>query len=310
MTAPRAEVPGIVTVIGGGAIGSGWAALFAAHGALVRLVDPDPDAPRRAKAALDCARSLASHAALPGRIEPSADTETALAQAEWVQESLPESLSLKRDVFARLADHLGHHAIVASSTSSFTPGELAHDLPFAERFLVVHPLHPVYAVPVVELCAGPRTSGHTTERAASVMRALAREPVLVRGEMPGLVANRLTAALLREAFDLVARDIVSPADLDRVVARGIGLGWTTAGPLGTEAMGSGSAGTFVDRYAEPLTRLWESLAAWPALDDDRRSALVRALASGPATNAGEASDAQCAWAKAIVRLLDAAVRAR
>jgi carnitine 3-dehydrogenase len=294
------DVPRVVAVLGAGTIGSGWAALFASRGAIVRILDPDPAALGRAHEALACARSLVPHA-VPGRIEAVGAVEDALPDATWVQESLPESLPLKRQVLAALEHHLASDAVVASSTSTFTPSELAVGLPFAARLLVVHPLQPVYAVPVVELCASAETSETTIERAMRALRALEREPIRVRGELPGLVANRLTAALLRESLDLVARGLVSASELDRLVARGIALGWATVGPLATERLGSGSLETFLESYAEPLSRLWQSLAGWHALDDARRDAIVRALRSGP-----DVSDrllTECGWAGALAELV-------
>ncbi|MDQ3697709.1 MAG: 3-hydroxyacyl-CoA dehydrogenase family protein, partial [Gemmatimonadota bacterium] len=147
-------------------------------------------------------------------------------------------------------------------------------------------------------------------------RALGREPVVVRGEVPGLVANRLTAALLREACDLVARGAVSAADLDAVVARGIALGWTAAGALGTEAIGAGPGGfaAFLDRLEAPLGRLWASLAGWHELSPAQRSVLLdsaRGLAPFPAP-AGTVGDENAhatgepAWAETLTRIARAA----
>jgi carnitine 3-dehydrogenase len=297
------DLPRVVAVLGAGTIGSGWAALFASRGADVRIVDPDPAAPARAQRALVCARRLVPQHehGTPGRIEPVDTLREALRDAAWVQESLPESLALKRRVLASLGNQLASDAIIASSTSTFTPSELCVGLPFAARLLVVHPLHPVYAVPVVELSVSPETSRLTRERAMRVLRAVGREPILVRGEVPGLVANRLTAALLRESLDLVGRGVVSARELDRLVARGVALGWATVGPLATERLGSGSLESFLDRYAEPLSRLWESLAQWHTLDDGLREAIVRSLSS---TADGDADSAdECAWAGALARLL-------
>jgi carnitine 3-dehydrogenase len=294
------DVPRVVAVLGAGVIGSGWAALFASRGAVARIVDPDPAALTRAQEALACALQLAPEHGAPAGIERVDTVHEALRDATWVQESLPESLSLKRRVLAGLADHLASDTVVASSTSTFTPSELSVGLPFASRVLVVHPLHPVYAVPVVELCVSPETSHPTAERAMRTLRAVGREPILVRGELPGLVSNRLTAALLRESLDLVGRGVVSASELDRIVARGIALGWATVGPLATERLGSGSLESFLERYAEPLSRLWQSLAQWHTLDAARREAIVRSLRS--TGDVRDESVSECAWADALARL--------
>src|SRR5256885_3743759 len=92
---------------------------------------------------------------------------------------------------------------------------------FRSRLLVAHPLFPVYAVPVVELCGGRETSPATIIRAAETLRLAGREPIIVQRELPGLVANRLTAAILRGALRFVAPGAIGGQDLDRLAAPGV-----------------------------------------------------------------------------------------
>ena len=284
-----AVVPRVVVVLGAGEIGSGWAALFAAYGAEVRVVDPAPTALDRAHESLLIARSLLARraprrapphhpladvypaqskhaptenvlATRPGRIT-AAPLDEAVEGAGWIQESLPERIDLKRAALKGLERLSTHEAIIASSTATLTASIIAEGFSFAHRLLVVHPLHPVYAVPIVEISAGRHTDSETVDRAAEVLRALGREPVIIRGEPPGLVANRLTAALLREALDLVANGVISPASVDRIVARGIATGWAATGPFATEMIrrrGAASAATSERAWAELLARILDA----------------------------------------------------
>ena len=170
--------------------------------------------------------------------------------------------------------------------------------------LVAHPLVPVYAVPVVELCGGRETSAATMTRAAETLRLAGREPIVVEREFPGLVANRLTAALLREALDLVAQRAISVRDLDRLVSRGIATGWATRGPLSTELAASGESllDEFLKHAEGPLASLLESLADWRRMPQWEREALRRA------TQDATAVPGECEWASAIARVLKAAER--
>ncbi|MEP6691756.1 MAG: 3-hydroxyacyl-CoA dehydrogenase NAD-binding domain-containing protein [Gemmatimonadaceae bacterium] len=300
------NVPARVAVIGAGEIGSGWAALFAAFGAEVRVVDPGRLAISRANAALDCARRIGvGDGGRAGSIRVSRSLELALDGASWIQESLPEHDALKRGALEALDAFVAPDAIIASSTSTLLADSLARDRPYADRFLIAHPLQPVYAVPLVELCAGARTAPATVDRAAATLRLLGREPVIVRLPVAGLVANRLTAALLREAFDLVSSGAIDADGLDLVVRRGLATGWIAAGALGTEAIGAGDGGltAFVERFADPLAELWGSLARWTELDDTRRRALLFALAAMEKTPvAGD----ECGWAERLARVARAA----
>ncbi|MGI8497492.1 MAG: 3-hydroxyacyl-CoA dehydrogenase family protein [Gemmatimonadaceae bacterium] len=275
MAGGRASLPGAAAIIGAGEIGSGWAALFSLHGVEVRVVDPDSRFVQRLDRALASARRLPELRGPASPVTVSESIREAVCGAQWVHESVAENLDLKRGVLGEIAAHAEVDTIIASSTSSFTLSALAARLPGAERLLVVHPLHPVYAVPVVEVSAGEMTSATTLERAIAVMRALGREPIVVRGEPPGLVANRLTAALLREGLDLLARGAVTPSELDRIVAGGVALGWAAAGPLGTEAQGSGehTLGALVRGLERPLASLWPDLASWVAISTEKRAAI-------------------------------------
>lgn len=63
-----------------------------------------------------------------------------------------------------------------------------------ERLLVAHPFQPVYLVPVVELCAGERTAPEMLPRAAEIFRAVGMQPLLIRKEIHGFLANRIQTA--------------------------------------------------------------------------------------------------------------------
>jgi carnitine 3-dehydrogenase len=222
--------------------------------------------------------------------------------AVWVQESVPEGLVLKRAVLASLEGVLAPDAIVASSTSTLGATVLAEGRSFASRLLVAHPLFPVYAVPVVELCGGRETSLATMTRAAETLRLAGREPIVVQRELPGLVANRLTAALLREALDLVAQGAIGVRDLDHLVSRGIATGWATRGPLSTELAGSGAStlDEFLKDAEGPMGALLASLADWRTMPPWGREALRRA------TQGATAMPGECEWAAALARVIKAA----
>jgi 3-hydroxyacyl-CoA dehydrogenase len=264
-------------------------------------VDPDPRALERAQDALACARSL-RRTTESGRIVRAINITDAVRNAVWVQESVPEALVLKRNVLAQLEGVLPPGAIVASSTSTLGATVLGEGLSFASRLLVAHPLYPVYAVPVVELCGGRETAEATIVRAAETLRLAGREPIVVRRELPGLVSNRLTAALLREALDLVAQGAISARDLDHLVARGIATGWATRGPLSTELAGSGATtlDEFLRRAEGSLAGLLATLADWRAMPPSGREALRNA------TQSATQLPSECDWASSIARVVKAA----
>ena len=295
-------------VIGGGEIGAGWAALFAAYGVDVTVVDPEAEALTRTQAALREAQALGVGPGKAGRLTAVRDIEPALTDADWVQEATPETADLKRSLFARVESLAPSDAVIASSTSSLTRIELSEGMRNPARLLIVHPLHPVYAVPIVEVNVDAALSRDAVERVLATLRALGREPVLVAGDRPGLVANRLTAAVLREALDLIASGAIGAADLDRLVARGIALGWAVHGPLMTEVIGAGldAPEHLPDALDATLAPLWGTLASWGSLDEQARTAVEGDLRS----SLGEMQKAHAAgestWAKTLSRVARAA----
>jgi 3-hydroxyacyl-CoA dehydrogenase len=295
-------------VVGGGEIGAGWAALFASHGVDVVVADPDAEALSRAHEALSSAQALGVGGKKPAAVTASRDFEAAVPDADWIQEAVPEALDLKQTLLARIERLASPQAVIASSTSSLTRAELSRAMQDDTRLLIVHPLQPVYAVPVVEVSVADGLPRQTVERVLDILRALGRTPVLVKGDLPGLVANRLTAALLREALDLIARGVVTAADLDRVVAGGIALGWAARGPLATEVIGArlDAADRLPQALDATLAPLWRSLASWHALDAGARDAIVRDLRD----SLGEMQKAHVAgestWAKTLSRVARAA----
>lgn len=252
-----------VALIGAGLIGRSWANVFARGGWDVRITDPHAAtlaaAPRLIQQSLD---DLAKHGlvsdpkAAAKRITPVASLEVALQGAGFVQESGPEMLDAKIALFEQLDRLAKPDVILASSTSAIVSSKFTETLAGRTRCLVAHPVNPPHLVPVVELCGAPWTSAETIARARKIFDGIGMRPIEVRREVDGFVLNRLQAALLAEAFRLVEDGVVSPQDLDRTVADGLGLRWAFMGPFETiELNAPGGIADYCRRYAPFFTRV-------------------------------------------------------
>jgi 3-hydroxyacyl-CoA dehydrogenase len=229
-----------IGIVGAGLIGRSWANVFARAGWQVLVWDPSAD--QRAAAHAQIARSLddlqahglvQESAAATARVRVTARLEDAVQAADYVQESGPEVLEVKRETFAALDAIAPAHCVLASSTSAIVASRFTEELAGRARCIVAHPVNPPHLAPVVELCGAPWTSEATRALARKVMQDVGQMPVDVRREIDGFVLNRLQAALLTEAFRLVQDGVVSPRDLDRTVADGLGLRWAFMGPFET-----------------------------------------------------------------------------
>ena len=280
MTAPtlRSEL-GSVAVIGTGSIGGSWCALALAHGAEVHASDPGPGAEQRLRAALE--DHLIELDADPGsldRLRFHTDQGDAVAGADFVIESGPERLDLKRELFAALDEATAPDVVLASSSSGFGPSSFQDACRHPERVVVAHPFNPPHLVPLVEVVGGRLTSEEAVEATMTAMSALDRRPVRVHAELPGHVVNRLQAALWREAYDLVRRGAISVSDLDLAVSSGPGLRWALLGPIATQHLSGGPGGLahVLEHLGPPMVDWWADLGE-PRLTAELTDQLVEGV---------------------------------
>jgi carnitine 3-dehydrogenase len=279
-----------VAAIGAGTIGASWVAMFLARGLHVAASDPAPGAEAFLRGFVAAAwPSLARLSTLPD--EPPwdalcfhAEPEAALAGAEFVQESAPEREGMKRSLLARLDAALDPAVVIASSSSGLLMSRIQVDCRHPERCVIGHPFNPPHLVPLVEVVGGDQTAPWAIERALSFYAAIDKAPIHIRREVRGHVANRLQAALWREAVHLVAEGVASVSDIDTAISAGPGLRWALMGPHLTFhlAGGTGGIGHFLDQFAGPMTDWWQDLGN-PVLSDDLRALLAAGVADETGT---------------------------
>jgi 3-hydroxyacyl-CoA dehydrogenase len=202
----------------------------------------------------------------------------AVAHADYVQESVPEDLQVKRQTFEEMSRAVTRHCVLASSASGLLPSLFLDSLLHRERALVAHPFNPPHLVPLVEVVPSPWTDVAVTQAAMTLLREIGQEPVLIRKEVTGYVGNRLQAAVVCEAVSLVARGVVSPEELDKCMVYGLGRRWAFMGPFQTMALNSlAGFGDYVRKYRSvylDLARSLELSSEWP---DEAINAIDRYL---------------------------------
>ncbi len=244
-------------VLGCGVIGASWVTAFHAAGHNVRVWDPDPAAAASAAEGLDGVTVCHS-------------PEQAVAGAHFIQENGPENLATKRALFASIGPALQPGAVLASSTSTLQASDIQSGLDCAEHVIVGHPFNPPHVIPLVEVVGGAATAEWAVDKAMSFYAALGKHPIRLRMERAGHLANRLQAALWREAVDAVACGQASVADVDAAVTLALGPRWALTGPFATFAIGGGEGGLahFLEHLGAPFEALW---------DDARRPDMTEAL---------------------------------
>ena len=260
--------------VGGGVIGSGWAARFVLNGIDVSIYDPDPGTERKAAEVLDnaeraFARLFGDERPTRGELRIAASIADAVDGAGFIQESVPERLGLKRTVLAEVDSAAKPDTVIASSTSGLLPSDMQRDLAHPERMLVGHPFNPVYLLPLVEIVGGRATSAAAAERASRVYASIGMKPVVVRKEIDAFIGDRLQEALWREALWLVHDGIATVEEIDDVIRYSFGLRWAQMGIFQVYRVAGGEAGMrhFMEQFGPCLTWPWTKLTDVPELDD-------------------------------------------
>lgn len=257
-----------VAVVGTGVIGASWTAYFLAQGLDVNATDPSPGAEERLR------QAVAQHWPTLERFGLAADAsvdrlrfhdslEDAVSVADFVQENGPERMDFKIELFRRMDAAAPPDAILASSSSGLAISGVQSGCAHPQRVVLGHPFNPPHLIPLVEVIGGERTSADTIERTLAFYAAIGKRPIHVKREVKGHIANRLQAALWREAFHLVEQGVASVADIDTAIAHGPGLRWAVMGPFMNLHLSGGAGGIahVLAHLGGPIEDWWKDLGA-------------------------------------------------
>ena len=223
----------VVAVIGGGKMGGDIAAVFAAGGWEAHICEP-ADAVRRtlSQRTRSALKALKARAGAAKRVR----AYDALEALPWrgvtlVVEAVPEDLGLKQTLFERIEKLAPRRAILTTNSSSLRLSDVAAKLERKDRAAGVHWLTPAHIAPIVEVVRGEHTSAATIRRLNAWLAELGKLAINLNRDIPGMLVNRVQHAMMREAFDLIDRGIVSPEDVDAAVRFGFGFRYVACGPV-------------------------------------------------------------------------------
>ena len=217
-----------VAVVGAGSMGHGIAQVSAMAGHDVVLRDIDEEI---VSDGLDAIRenlqggvdrekiTTAEMDATLDRLDGTTDLVTAVDKADLVIEAVPESMSLKTDVFTEVEATVDDDCVLASNTSSLSVSGLAGALDRPERVVGLHFFNPPHLMDLVEVVIAEQTSAKTESFATSFVEGLEKEAVVVR-DTAGFASSRLGIALGLEAIRMVESGVASPADIDAAMREG------------------------------------------------------------------------------------------
>ncbi|KAL1852297.1 hypothetical protein Plec18170_006024 [Paecilomyces lecythidis] len=296
-----------IAIIGAGTIGLSFTGLHLSHPANrdggrtveIRIYDPRPElrayvermlpaylSPSPAAGSLQAPSSSSSDSKVTDRIAlpPPISSHTlilsptladAVSTAHIIQEQGPESISTKQSLWSEIESLAPPSALFWSSTSGIPASVQSQAMRNPKRLLVVHPYNPPHIMPLLELVPAPGTdldgSGSDVQRTLAYWRRLGRDPVVLKEEVSGFVANRLAFALLREGVELVNRGVATPQEIDRVVEQSMGPRWAVRGPFWSYHAGGGEGGLkgILGNIGDTIQRCWDD-AGKPDLKSEGR----------------------------------------
>ena len=269
-----------VTSIGAGPIGGGWTAHFLARGYdVTAYVHSMSEAPALMSVINTAwisltALGLAEGASLD-RLRITDDLADAVKGTEFIQESAPERLDIKRALYQRLGELVSPDVVIASSTSGLMMTQIQALCPTPQRTVIGHPFNPPYLLPLVEIVGGKATDPAAVDWAVAFYKVAGKAPLAMKKEIPGFVATRLQEALWREALHMVANGEATPDDIDNALMNGPAARLMVQGQCMAfhVACGEGGMATNLDQFGPALKWPWTRLDA-PELTQELRDRMV------------------------------------
>jgi 3-hydroxybutyryl-CoA dehydrogenase len=232
------EKPLKAGVVGLGLMGKNIVACLLSSGATVTGLDVDPTARRGTRPqVLAMLREMRREGLLKADPLKVVDRLTVttdfahFANCEVMIESITEDFSAKKETFKKIENVVSADCLISSNTSAIPISKLQKGCRHPERVIGMHWAEPSHVTRFMEIICGDRTSVESAERAVEMARRWGKEPALVRKDVRGFVANRISYAMFREAFHLVESGVATVEDVDRSLRNDVGFWITFAGPF-------------------------------------------------------------------------------
>ncbi|MEX0871451.1 MAG: 3-hydroxyacyl-CoA dehydrogenase/enoyl-CoA hydratase family protein [Aquisalimonadaceae bacterium] len=147
-----------------------------------------------------------------------------LAACDLVIEAIAERLDLKKDLYARIAPHVGEHTILASNTSGLGINDLAEVLPegLRHRFCGVHFFNPPRYMTLVELIPSGQTEQRYLDGLETFLVSGLGKGVVHARDTPNFIANRVGVFAMLAAMHHAERLDVAFDVVDALTGPAIG----------------------------------------------------------------------------------------
>tara|TARA_B100000686_G_scaffold114232_1_gene121799 strand:- start:18 stop:962 length:945 start_codon:yes stop_codon:yes gene_type:complete len=257
-----------VAVIGIGVIGTGWIIRCLAHNKIVYAFDKNLKLKKNLileiKRSWPYVKKLFNKKKLNLKnFKYFTSIDQALENADFIQECVTENYNIKIKLMNKIEKFAKPNAIISSSSSGLLPTKIYKKFKNPARAMIGHPFNPVYLCPGVEIVPGKKTSKKFLNKANRFYKSISMNPIMVKKELPGYLADRLQEALWREALHIVNEGYASTKELDRSIEDGPGLRWSLMGVFLTFHLAGGKTGMkhMLEQFGPALKLPWTKLKA-------------------------------------------------
>lgn len=210
-----------IGIIGGGAMGSGIAQVFAQAGHSVVLYDTNQEALDRSKQNL--ANTFVKLVAKEKYTAEQAETIQnsieyaqsldAFATIDLMIEAIIENLDVKKSVFKQVEAIVSEDCILASNTSSLSIASIASSCENPSRVIGIHFFNPAPLMALVEIIPAVQTREGLAEEVKALIQSVKKLPVITK-DTPGFIVNRVARPFYGEAIRILEEGVADAETID------------------------------------------------------------------------------------------------
>jgi 3-hydroxyacyl-CoA dehydrogenase len=141
----------------------------------------------------------------------------------FVVEAVNENPALKKHLFNQLSEICPEDAILTSNTSTLNIFQITRGIKNVHRIIAHHWFAPPHIIPLVEVVPSRKTSNATVEFSVNLLKRIGKEPIVIDKFIPGYIVNRIQTALYGAMYELLARKIATPEQIDLAIRTSLGI---------------------------------------------------------------------------------------
>lgn len=253
----------IIGVVGLGLMGSSIIVSFLRAGYHVIAITPLPfDLEEGRKRVMEQLRVCSEMKLLPKPISEYSnfltisDDFSLLENCDLVNECIVEIEQFKKEIYQKIESIVRHNCIISSNTSAIPINILQNHFLLPERFMGIHWAEPAYSTRFLEITCGEKTNVSLAELVLEEAGRWEKEPTLLYKDIRGFITNRLMYAVYRQGFDLINKEIIDMAGLDKCFQYDVGQWITIMGIF--KRMDFEGIDKYINSYKEIFPKLSQS----------------------------------------------------